>query len=281
LGLKYLDAAGYSGKGLLTTLKKIRGKQWFESSQIPTYMMTHPAVEERIARLDTLMAMQPPDKGAVSANAGREAEFKKINTRLKALYQPVEVALPQFKNAVEQNPDDSMNAYGYGLVLDRLGRRDQAIEYIKKALSGHAFDGDILSDLGRAYFRDGQYEKALGTLEAAASLSKKNADGLFYLGRTRMELDQLPAAVEAFERVLSLYPGYSAAYQFAGEVYGRMGNMPEAHYFLGVYSYRKGEYRTARYHLSRAQQSIKDPEKLKITKEALETINKMPKEGQG
>ena len=43
LGVEYLTRAGYSGKGLLTILRKIREKQWYGTEQVPTYLMTHPA----------------------------------------------------------------------------------------------------------------------------------------------------------------------------------------------------------------------------------------------
>jgi predicted Zn-dependent protease len=52
LGLGYLTQAGYSGEGLLTSLKKIRSKQWYGSEQIPTYMTTHPASEARMSYID-------------------------------------------------------------------------------------------------------------------------------------------------------------------------------------------------------------------------------------
>jgi len=37
IGLKLLSEAGYSGKGLLKMLKKIRDKSWFGSKEIPSY----------------------------------------------------------------------------------------------------------------------------------------------------------------------------------------------------------------------------------------------------
>jgi len=48
LGLKYLADAGYSAKGLVKILKKMREKQWYTSAQIPTYLSTHPGTEDRI-----------------------------------------------------------------------------------------------------------------------------------------------------------------------------------------------------------------------------------------
>ncbi|MBC8433015.1 MAG: M48 family metalloprotease [Desulfobacterales bacterium] len=52
VGLKYLNRAGYSAEGLLVVMKKMRGKEWFDSSIIPTYMRTHPAPEERMVNID-------------------------------------------------------------------------------------------------------------------------------------------------------------------------------------------------------------------------------------
>ena len=47
LGLKVLTAAGYNGSGLSKVLRKMRSKRWFDNEQFPTYLSTHPAVEDR------------------------------------------------------------------------------------------------------------------------------------------------------------------------------------------------------------------------------------------
>ena len=58
-GLDYLTKAGYSPKGLLAALTKIRSRQWYGRDQIPTYMMTHPAVEDRITFLGSWIEANP------------------------------------------------------------------------------------------------------------------------------------------------------------------------------------------------------------------------------
>ena len=96
IGLKYLTKAGYSGDGLLTMLSKIRSKHWFGTEQIPTYLATHPAPEERLAYIATWLEKnrkKPPPKTASS-------EFKRVRTRLIALYSDETVALRKYKNAV-------------------------------------------------------------------------------------------------------------------------------------------------------------------------------------
>ena len=156
VGLKYLSEAGYTGEGLITVLKKIRSKRWFGTDQIPTYLMTHPAVEERIAYLDTYLANREPSKPA-GVNSTSASKFPYMRARLAALYGDEAAAVRDFKTAVEQQPDDPVAHYGYGLALTRAGRRPLAIEHLKKALARRSFNPEILTALGKAYILDGQY----------------------------------------------------------------------------------------------------------------------------
>ena len=65
VGMVYLTDAGYTGEGLLTVLNKIRAKQWYGSNQVPTYLMTHPAVEDRLAYIDTYLASRKKDNKTI------------------------------------------------------------------------------------------------------------------------------------------------------------------------------------------------------------------------
>ena len=40
-------------------MQKMRSKQWFGTDQIPKYLMTHPASEERMGYIDTHLASNP------------------------------------------------------------------------------------------------------------------------------------------------------------------------------------------------------------------------------
>jgi predicted Zn-dependent protease len=276
IGLGYLYKSGYSGRGMLTVLKKIRAKQWFGADQVPTYMMTHPALEERIVQIDTDMALKNGSKPEPPAES--TPLFQEVVTRLKALYDAPEVALQYFQNAMAEHPDNPDTAYGYALVLARTGKRAEAADFLNKALTQNAFDPVILSDLGRVYFLDGKYEKALSILTGVISLGNNNPEALFYLGRTQMELGQLEQAINSFEKLGEIYPDYRPTYQFLGECYGRMSIMPEAHYYLGLYHYKSGDYRNARYHLLKAKPGITDATKREAIEKILSVIDRAPKE---
>jgi beta-barrel assembly-enhancing protease len=278
LGLVYTTNAGYDPNGLLTALKRIRSKQWFGAQQIPTYMQTHPATEERIVWIDAWTSTHPD--ALKKRKHIPEAAFKRVNTRLKALYGDPNNALQEFQAALAQNPSDENMIYCYGLALAEAGKRKEAVKQLKRVQVRNALDPYILTDLGRIYFLAGRYEEALGALEGAVSLTSDNPEGLFYQGRSQMELGQLKKAAESFKAAIRVDRHYLPAYYFLGETDGRLDNMPDAHYYLGIYYYRKGQNPTARYHLTRARRLLRDPAKLEAVDQALKAIGPRPRAGE-
>jgi predicted Zn-dependent protease len=277
-GLEYIRKAGYDPEGLLSVLKKIRGKQWFGSQQVPTYMMTHPALEQRLVWVDAWINLESKKHPAAKrARTKSSADFKKIIIRLKAMYGDSSNVLQEFQNALKKSPNDNDLHYGYGLALARAGKRDEGVKHIKKAQAQNALDPYILTDLGRIYYSDGRYTQALNTLEGALSISSDNPQGLYYLGRCQMALNQLPKAVETFDKLIDQYNGYKEAYYSLGQTHGRLNNMPDAHYFLGLFYYKKGEYRTAYYHLTKAKGMVQNPTKLEIIDNTLKVMGPLPK----
>jgi predicted Zn-dependent protease len=276
LGLMYLTQAGYSGEGLLVMLKKMRSKQWFDSSQMPTYLSTHPGTEDRIIYIDSWLAGRPPIEPEAKVIAQRADRFKKAHTRLLALYGDEDTALRHFADAVAQEPNSYMAHYGYGLILARTERHTQALEHLKIALETNALDPVLLKEIGRIYFMDGRYQDALSTLSGAVSIAPDDPDGFFYLARTQMELGQLREAAEGLETLLMRSPGYNQAYYYLGETYGKLGEIPLAHYNLGLYYMSKGDGKNAMFHLNRASKEIRDPQKKKNIDELLNRLKKMP-----
>jgi len=276
LGLEYLTQAGYSGEGLLTMLKKMRTKQWFDSNQMPTYLSTHPGTEDRIIYIDAWIAGQPPTKTAVSTSPRNPDRFNKAHTRLQALYGDEDTVLRLFADAVTQEPTNAMNHYGYGLILARAGRHKEALAHLKIALEKNALDPDLLKEIGRIYYLDGRFDEALGTLEGAVSLAPDDPDGRFYLARTQMELGQYQEAAAGLEVLIRKSRGYTQALYFLGETYGKLGEIPLAHYNLGLYYLHKGDRKNAVFHLTRASKDIQDPRKKQEIEALLGKLKKLP-----
>jgi beta-barrel assembly-enhancing protease len=271
LGLQYLQKAGYSGKGLLTSLRKIRSKQWFGSKEVPTYLMTHPASEDRMAYIDSWLAQHEPQ--AQQRTEPSNPRFERIRTRMRALYTDKSTALAYFRDRVAQSPEDSLMRYGYALTLDRNDQRQLAVEQLRLALEHDALDAHLLQELGRVYFLDGKYERARATLESALPLTTHNAEGRFYLGRTLLETGDFEAAAEAFETVLRQQSDYTDAYYFLGETRGKQGRMSDAHFRLGQFYWRTRNLKNATFHLQRALKADPDPARRKTIEALLDEIN--------
>ena len=256
LGLIYLTDAGYGGEGLLKILKKMRSKQWFDTEQIPTYMRTHPAIEDRITYLDTQLSGTP--KTAKAGPQKASDDFVRAHTHLITHYGDENLVLRHLQAAVKKYPQDPMAHYRYGLILARVGRRDEAIDHLRTAMEKRAFDPYILRDAGRVYYLDGQYQQSIKMLKTAHNLIPDDADCGLYLGQTYMEMGLLDEASPVLREVVEKHPGYTKAYFILGQSLGKQGNLGDAHYYLGVYHTRKGDYKTAVAQYRRALKYVKD-----------------------
>jgi len=267
MGLENLTRAVYDGTALMTTLNKIRSKRWFDN--VPNYLATHPAAEDRIAYIDSWSQNQKklPSKGATD-------DFKKAHTRILALYGNQAKAMAHFKTAVNQNPDDALASYGYGLVLARSGFRKDAVVHLQAALEQNPLDSSILGELGRIYFFDGRLSDALAILGSSVGLYADDPETLFYLGRTQMELGRFTEAVSNFNKLIADHSDYDQAYYFLGESYGKRGNLADAHVYLGLYYEKKRDPKNTIFHLEKAFEHTKDPYRKRDIEDLLKKARK-------
>lgn len=271
IGLEYLTQAGYSGEGLLDILNKIRAKQWFGADVVPSYLMTHPAVEDRLAYIDTFLEKHKREEGP--AEAVSSDLFTVVQARVMGLYSDERVALNTFRARIERDPADPIGYYGLGLALARTGDRQNAVDALKKALSFNAFDPFVLTALGKIYFTGGQYRQALSTLQSALSIDPQNPEGIYYLGRTQLELGNPEQAAGHFEALQKQgFRGQQLQY-FLAKSYGGQGNLAEAHYHMGLYHLKRRDLRKAHAQLARALDETEKQERREEIEKLLDQID--------
>ena len=270
IGLTTLYRAGYRGEGMVSMFETIRSKQWFGADDIPTYVMTHPAVESRIGDINRRVQVfnqkygQPPLVDPMP--------FIRMHTRLLIEYGDENVVLHQYRQAYEKNPEDPLANYQYGLILGRTGKRTTAIRHLKQALASRPLDSDILTALGQLYFYEGQYEEAIRVLEGAVGAGTDQRDGLYFMARAQQELGQLDTALSYFELLIANHPEYTQAHFDIGKVYSQMRRQGDAFYHLGHYYYDKGDMKKASFQLKKSLQFDQDPKKRKEAKALLAKI---------
>ncbi len=250
LGVEHMNDAGYSAEGLLKILKKIRSKHWFGSEVIPTYLMTHPAVEDRIAYVGSWLASHPENRALKSDTI--DPKFERAHTLVLTRYGDEDIVMGNLEAALRNHPDDPRAHYRYGLLLARVGQRKEGIRHIKIALEKRAFDTNMLIDLGRIYFLDGQYDKALGILQNVHRMKPQDPECILYLGRTQLEMGQYKAASTNFYSLIEKFPKFTSGYYFLGQSLGKEGILDDAHYYLGIHYLRERDFKSATVHFKRA-----------------------------
>jgi len=257
VGMTYMMQAGYGGEEMLTALKIIRSKQWFGSSQIPSYLTTHPALEDRIVYLGNWIEAHKEEIQARRRSIDQSA-FLKAKARLTALYTPVEIAENRFKNAMERGAAPLYTEYGLALLLDRMGKYDIAADHMRRVLEKRAFDKDALKGLGRIYFHQGKYKEARRLLEGAMSMDPEDFESNLWMGRLLIEEGYYH---EAVNRLLPLAkdfgPGARAHYDL-GNAYAKQGKAFDSSFHLGLFYRAVGDLRNAVFQLKRAMEIAPD-----------------------
>ncbi len=270
-GIDYMTRAGYNPKGLLVALNKIRNKQWYGKEQVPTYLMTHPAVEDRIAFIGSWMEANPGIMNQLPKIS--KTSFNWTHTRLTAMFGSEDEALRKFRSGAEKNHEDPLMQYGYGLILSRTGNRTAAIEHFRSSLTRRAFDPLLLIELGKTYFMDGRLQESLSVLKSALEISSDEPEGLYYAARCLMALGRFEESARMLETLLRNNPQYTEAIYYLGSSYGSLGRIYDACYYLGIFYKTRGDHKNAIAQLEKAYDMVKDPQK----KTEIETLLKESK----
>ena len=200
--------------------------------------------------------------------------FERANTRLVALYGDEAIAQQKFQSEVKKHPDNPLGHYGYALVLEREGDREDAVEQLKVALAKKGFDPYMLKDIGRLYFMEGNYQQAFSILDGASNIISNDPEALYYLGRTQVELGHLTDAVSTFEQLIDNQPDYTQAYYALGETYYKLRKTGLSHYYLGIYYKDKSDFKSAVFHLQKALETMSDTDKKADIEKLLKQIRK-------
>lgn len=112
-----------------------------------------------------------------------------------------------FKQSIQEDPADAAEAYNYlGFMwVDQNTHLEEAEDYIKRALAAEPENGAFLDSLGWLHYRQGKFEQALAELLSAAKALKADDATVFeHIGDTHAALDQIPKAIEFWQKALAL-----------------------------------------------------------------------------
>ena len=185
-------------------------------------------VYEAMSILERLQGHHPEEE------CGREQEFFLACNLLNSFsiaYDRVGLsgrALETVQRGLSINPDfipfhlTSANLYRQQRDLE------SALTHLERAIELNPARGYAHEQRGRVLYGLQRYEDAKVALETALLYDPAKRTTLFYLGLAELEKDKWPQAVERFERVVQLEPGFALGHLFLARSLGEVGRLEEA-----------------------------------------------------
>jgi len=272
-GIMYLKKSCFSPRGLLSGLMKIRAADFKGIENIPDYVKTHPGTGNRIAHTELILSEQGDDKDKPPCPA--TFQFDMVKHRLLGLYSDIEPALNKLTTQLENEPSNPAMNYGIGLIYDRKLMREKALFHLRKALSVDPFNPLIRIEMGRIYLESKETQKAFNMLQDIESDPVLGLLAKSYLGSAYLELGNLEKAKISFLQIIEKEPVlYPKAYYHLANILSQEKNPGLSHYYLGVYYEKTATPKTAKIHLRKALEKLKDPGDIEKAKTLLDKLEK-------
>ena len=146
-------------------------------------------------------------------------------------------ARKSFEEALTLDPDHEDALAGLGETMLRFGQPDLAKKLFDRVRAlGYEDDLELMQQIGRALFRDDEFEEALVFFEVAARQAPESAEALALVGYTQHRLGRDEDAADSLRAALKADDSFA-----------------EARIYLGNLLYDRGDYETAYYHLDRTK----------------------------
>jgi predicted Zn-dependent protease len=252
--IKYLNATGQSGAGMLATMKRLAGEGLLSSQSANPYLMSHPLPRERVTELEALIA---------------QSKFtdRRDPPALQLRHDLVRAKLVGFTwtplNINRRYPisDNSLPArYARAILAYRTGKPGPAIDAIDGLIKS-APDNPYFHELkGQALLETGNPKAALGPLRKAAALAPNANLIKILLGQALVATDDPGVAGEAVKVLSSAMqgdPDISAGYRALARAYALNDNIAMAQLATAQGLFAEGNYKEAKLQAIRAQAKLK------------------------
>jgi arylsulfatase A-like enzyme/Flp pilus assembly protein TadD len=176
--------------------------------------------------------------GLMNSLINERKDFIPAYTVLSQIYMVqgrMQEALRVMEGGYRDNPENYTLLSAYGALLVKAAMYDQAVEVLQKGLSILDFDPEDWDNLGIAYWRKGEFQKALDCYQKAVALDKSFALAYSNLGALYISfyyenrwLENLTNSIENFRKAVALDPTLNLAFRGLGVVSKMAGKDDDA-----------------------------------------------------
>ncbi len=140
----------------------------------------------------------------------------------------LEGAEREFKRAIELSPNYATGHFWYAEYLIIVGRFDEGIEEMKKALELDPISLIINASLGWAYGQAKKSNQAIAQLRKTLEMDPSFAQAHLYIGCVYLRIKKYPEALAELEKAKELSGGSAVSLAYLGFANARAGRFDEA-----------------------------------------------------
>ncbi len=165
---------------------------------------------------------------ALIAREPKHVRARHVLAELLAHKGDLEGAISELTRALDLVPDDVQNLCSRAALYIARARYDNAESDLKRAVKLADRNPDVQVQLGVLFCKRARWREAIDPLRAAIAADAQHAAAHYHLGDAYNAVDDLPAALNAYERAAQLEPGNARPLMRIGVVLDRMGRNAEA-----------------------------------------------------
>lgn len=272
----WMRQMGRDPNALLTMMGKMRRISILKTGKIPTYLLTHPAPEQRMDYVQDLLISEGTAKPVSAADNFR---FTRIKYRILVKTRDTTTMLPLLlKKSESADEDGALAKYGLALIYQQEGELAKSRQYLQELIATHPAEPILKTDLGLGYVQEGNQAEALKLFRAAHASIPDDAYTLFNLARTLDETGQTEEAIGLYQKMLNQTPSFARLNFYLGQALAKTGHTEQGQYYNGVSSWLEGNLTTATYHLQKALDTLPTADPLhEKSRDLLDKIKKLEK----
>lgn len=246
-GVKFLNGAGISGKGMLSFFDKLAAQMhrygyYTTSPEVDPFAQTHPLSQDRVETLKADLMNSPNWNKPL--DQGLETRFKRVQAKLRGYVNDPKDTLAKYPASDQSIQAHYARAYAY----HKSGYPDQAAQETMALVKASPKDPYFLELEGQILLESGKPVEALAPLREATALSSNQPLIASTFGHALLATEDKANLAEA-ERVLRQAVARDNENPFAwlnlGTVYDRKGDEPRTALATAERAHLMGDVRTA------------------------------------
>lgn len=271
VGMNALIAAGYPPQGLVEAFDVLRRLKWMQGAgSIPTYLSTHPGLEERIGYLKDRINKLPAN---IRDRKDNDVAFKRAQMLVRARYTDPKNAVSYFRKIGDKAT--CLDKLGLAIALSRsMEDVSQARPAFEEALRCGGNDPLVLRESGRYYLKIRDFVRAKSLLEAALRANPNDIDANYEYGRMLAQEGNYRGAVSYLEKVRLRVPENAEIRAAYGQVLGQAGDIFHAYLNLTYAAIYENNPRQVKFQLDKAKAAAKSDADRRELAKLEETLKK-------